>query len=104
MTQAEKQAIIKEFATLEKVQARINSLSVEDLLDSKILNIEPGCNGLVLQPYWGPGLRRPLARGAIIGFSDCIKESNTLEEAQENANRLLKRIGLADTTKYAIMS
>lgn len=61
---------IQEFAAREKVQARINSLSVEDLLDSKILNIEPGCNGLVLQPYWGPGLRRPLARGAIIGFSD----------------------------------
>lgn len=61
---------IKEFADREKVQARINSLSVEDLLDSKILNIEPGSNGLVLQPYWGPGLRRPLARGAIIGFSD----------------------------------
>jgi sugar (pentulose or hexulose) kinase len=32
--------------------------------------IEPGCNGLVLQPYWGPGLRRPLAKGAIVGFSD----------------------------------
>ena len=32
--------------------------------------IEPGCNGLVLQPYWGPGLRRPLAKGAVVGFSD----------------------------------
>jgi len=32
--------------------------------------IEPGSNGLVLQPYWGPGLRRPLAKGAIVGFSD----------------------------------
>lgn len=61
---------IQEFAAREQVQARINSLSVEDLLDSKILNIEPGANGLVLQPYWGPGLSRPRARGAIIGFSD----------------------------------
>ena len=30
----------------EEVQARINSLSVEDLLDSKILNIEPGAYAL----------------------------------------------------------
>ena len=62
---------IQEFATLEKVQARINSLTVEEILDNKILNIDPGCNGLILQPYWGPGLRRPLARGSIVGFSDC---------------------------------
>ena len=53
--------------------------TVEDIVvDGKIIQkfndemakIEPGCNGLVLQPYWGPGLRRPLAKGAIVGFSD----------------------------------
>ena len=38
--------------------------------NEEMAKIEPGCNGLVLQPYWGPGLRRPLAKGAIIGFSD----------------------------------
>ena len=50
----------------------------EMIIDGKLINefnkemekIEPGCNGLVLQPYWGPGLRRPLAKGAIVGFSD----------------------------------
>ena len=32
----------------------------------------PGAAGLVLQPYWSPGVRipGPEARGAIIGFSD----------------------------------
>ena len=53
--------------------------TVEDIvIDGKMIQkfndemskIEPGCNGLVLQPYWGPGLRRPLAKGAIVGFSD----------------------------------
>ncbi len=34
--------------------------------------VEPGCEGLILQPYWGPGLARPLAKGAIVGFSDAI--------------------------------
>lgn len=61
---------IKEFASLEEQEAKLKDLSVESLLDQEILKIEPGCNGLVLQPYWGPGLRRPLARGSIIGFSD----------------------------------
>ena len=53
--------------------------SVEDIVvhpemiqkfNDEMAKIEPGCNGLVLQPYWGPGLRRPLAKGAIVGFSD----------------------------------
>lgn len=39
-------------------------------LNEKMMDINPGSDGLVLQPYWGPGLRRPLAKGAIIGFSD----------------------------------
>ena len=33
-------------------------------------DVPAGCDGLVLQPYWGPGLSRPLAKGAIVGFSD----------------------------------
>ncbi len=32
----------------------------------------PGSDGLILQPYWSPGLRvpGPEAKGAVIGFSD----------------------------------
>ena len=45
-------------------------MAVEELLNSKLWTIPPGSDGLVLQPYWGPGLSRPLAKGAIIGFSD----------------------------------
>lgn len=44
-------------------------LSLEEL-NKKMMEIEPGCNGLVIQPYWGSGLRRPVARGAMIGFSE----------------------------------
>ena len=54
----------------EEKEAEIKDIPVEEILDSKILNIEPGSNGLVLQPYWGPGLKRPNAKGVIIGFSD----------------------------------
>ena len=47
----------------------INPEMIQQFND-EMAKLEPGCNGLVLQPYWGPGLRRPLAKGAIVGFSD----------------------------------
>ena len=44
--------------------------AVEELINQDLDQIPPGSEGLVLQPYWGPGLRRPLAKGAVVGFSD----------------------------------
>lgn len=44
--------------------------------NEKLSSVPPGCDGLVLQPYWGPGLSRPLAKGAIIGFSDSITQEH----------------------------
>lgn len=60
----------KEFASELIDEAKIQSLAVEELLNEQIKNIQPGSDGLVLQPYWGPGLSRPLSNGSIIGFSD----------------------------------
>ena len=60
----------KEFAIYESVEAEIEKMSVEEVLNKKLMDIPPGSNGLIVQPYWGPGLRRPLAKGAIIGFYD----------------------------------
>jgi sugar (pentulose or hexulose) kinase len=44
----------------------------ETLFDELVNSVPPGSQGLVLQPYWSPGLRfpGPEARGAIIGFGD----------------------------------
>ena len=44
--------------------------------DKKLPLVPPGSDGLVLQPYWGPPLSRPLAKGAIIGFSDSITQEH----------------------------
>ncbi len=33
-------------------------------------SVPPGSDGLLLQPYWGSQLDRPLVKGAIVGFSD----------------------------------
>lgn len=45
-------------------------MAVEEVLNERLMEIPPGSQGLVLQPYWGPGLSRPEAKGAIVGFSD----------------------------------
>ena len=60
----------REFAPELVNEAKISAMAVEELLNSKLDTVPPGSDGLVLQPYWGPGLSRPLAKGAIIGFSD----------------------------------
>ncbi len=52
------------------VENTIQKVVVLKEMNEKMLSIAPGSDGLVLQPYWGPGLSRPLAKGAIIGFSD----------------------------------
>ena len=60
----------REFATEAVNEAKIQAMAVEEVLNAKMSTIPPGSDGLVLQPYWGPGLSRPLAKGAIVGFSD----------------------------------
>ena len=60
----------KNFASELINEAKIQEMAVEEILNRDLAKIPPGSDGLVLQPYWGPGLRRPLAKGGIIGFSD----------------------------------
>ena len=60
----------KNFASELIDESKIQEMSVEEMLNKRLGEIPPGSDGLVLQPYWGPGLRRPLAKGGIIGFSD----------------------------------
>lgn len=60
----------KNFASEEVNEAKIQQMATEEILNEKLKLIPPGSDGLVLQPYWGPGLKRPLAKGSIVGFSD----------------------------------
>lgn len=60
----------KEFAMKEVKDAEKLGVIPEVLLDSRLSEIPAGSHGLVLQPYWSPGVRTPEAKGAIIGFSD----------------------------------
>jgi sugar (pentulose or hexulose) kinase len=61
-----------EFGLREMRTAEERGVEPEVLFDELVQAVPPGSEGLVLQPYWSPGLRHPgpEARGAIIGFSD----------------------------------
>jgi sugar (pentulose or hexulose) kinase len=61
---------LDEFGSSEKLEAEVLKLSAEEILNKKIEQIPPGSDGLILQPYWGQGLKRPEVRGAIVGFSE----------------------------------
>jgi sugar (pentulose or hexulose) kinase len=62
----------EEFGHLEKRQAAEMGLTPEQLFDKLVDEITPGSMGLMLQPYWTPGVKTPgpEAKGAIIGFGD----------------------------------
>jgi len=61
-----------EFAHHEQRLADERGVAPETLFDDLVRAVPPGAQGLVLQPYWSPGLKvpGPEARGAIIGFGD----------------------------------
>lgn len=62
----------QQFGLREQRLADERGIQPEVLFDELVRAVPPGSEGLVLQPYWSPGLRfpGPEARGAVIGFSD----------------------------------
>ncbi len=62
----------QQFADREQRIADRRGISAESLFDELLDEVPPGSMGLMLQPYWSPGVREPgpEAKGAIIGFGD----------------------------------
>jgi sugar (pentulose or hexulose) kinase len=62
----------QEFGLRERSMAEESGVEPENLFEDLVKQVPPGSQGLVLQPFWSPGLRYPgpEARGAIIGFND----------------------------------
>src|SRR5208337_2003895 len=56
----------------EIVAALSEGVAPEALFDRLVHESPPASEGLMLQPYWTPGIRTPgpEARGAVIGFTD----------------------------------
>ncbi|MFC3151861.1 FGGY-family carbohydrate kinase [Litoribrevibacter euphylliae] len=62
----------KQFGLREIKVAQERGIEPEQLFDELVNSVPPGSMGLMLQPYWTPGLKNPgpEAKGAIIGFGD----------------------------------
>lgn len=60
----------EQFAQEDIRLAETEGVSAEELLERKAAAVAPGSMGLVLQPFWSPGVRYPgpEAKGAIVGF------------------------------------
>jgi len=62
----------REFGAAEVARAWDLGVDAESLFDELVAATPPGSMGLVLQPYWSPGVRvpGPEAKGAVIGWGD----------------------------------
>ncbi len=62
----------QQFGLQELQRAADLGVEPETLFDELVNAVPPGSMGLMLQPYWSPGMRDPglEAKGAIIGFGD----------------------------------
>jgi sugar (pentulose or hexulose) kinase len=62
----------EQFGHHEQARALEEDVAPEQLFDELVEAVPPGSMGLMLQPYWSPGIKvpGPEAKGAIIGFGD----------------------------------
>ena len=62
----------REFGQPEVTTCEQTGGTPEELFDDLVRQVPPGALGLLLQPYWSPGVKvpGPEAKGAIIGFGD----------------------------------
>ena len=96
-----------EFAHYEQRLAEESGVDPEELFDELVRTVPPGSQGLVLQPYWSPGLKfpGPEARGAIIGFGDVHTRAHLYRAIleglayalREGAERTSRRSGIPIT-------
>ena len=94
----------QEFGLWESQQAAEQGVETETLFDDLVRSVPPGSQGLVLQPYWSPGLRHPgpEARGSIIGFGDVHTRAHIYRSIleglayalREGAERTQRRTGV----------
>lgn len=76
----------QEFASREQQEAIRTGVDPEVLLNACLKTVPPGSEGLILQPYWTPGLKNPDAKGSIIGFNDSHTRAHFYRAIVEGIN------------------
>ncbi|WP_375191283.1 FGGY-family carbohydrate kinase [Marinobacter sp.] len=94
----------REFGLREQKIAEERGIEPEALFDELVRAVPPGSMGLMLQPYWSPGVRQPgpEAKGSIIGFGDVHTRSHIYRAIleglayalREGKERIEKRSGV----------
>jgi sugar (pentulose or hexulose) kinase len=93
----------REFGRLEREAALRSGTSPESIFDELLDSVPPGAMGLLLQPYWSPGLKMPTAKGAVIGFGDVHTRAHLYRSIleglayalREGKERIERRSGVA---------
>ncbi|CAM5183853.1 FGGY-family carbohydrate kinase [Alishewanella longhuensis] len=94
----------EQFGLQEQQEAALLGIAPEQLFDELLKAVPPGSMGLMLQPYWSPGIRQPgpEAKGAMIGFGDVHQRAHVYRALieglayalQEGRQRLERRNGV----------
>ncbi len=97
----------EQFGHPEQFQAQEQGVVTEDLFDDLVNSVPPGSMGLMLQPYWSPGIKvpSPEAKGAVIGFGDVHTRAHLYRAIleglayalREGKEKIEKRSGVAIT-------
>jgi sugar (pentulose or hexulose) kinase len=98
----------EQFGQHEKSLAAIQGVAPEELFDDLVNAVPPGSMGLMLQPYWTPGIKvpGPEAKGAVIGFGDVHTRAHLYRAIleglayalREGKERIEKRSGVPITS------
>jgi sugar (pentulose or hexulose) kinase len=94
----------REFGQNEQRLAEEAGVETEELFDNLVESVAPGSFGLMLQPFWSPGLKipGPEAKGAVIGFGDIHTRAHLYRSIleglayalREGAERTARRTGV----------
>jgi len=97
----------QEFGLHELQIAKQRDVEPEFLFDELVDQVPSGSRGLVLQPYWSPGVKvpGPEAKGAVIGFGDVHTRAHVYRAIieglayalREGAERMVRRSGVPIT-------
>lgn len=98
---------LREFGHNEQRLAKERGIVPEELFDDLVNSVPAGSMGLMVQPYWAPGLKSPGpdAKGAMIGFGGVHTRAHVYRAIleglayalREGADRTSKRSGVPIT-------
>ncbi|MFI4940963.1 MAG: FGGY-family carbohydrate kinase, partial [Burkholderiales bacterium] len=98
----------EQFGHHEQALGAAQGVAAETLFDDLVNKVPPGSMGLMLQPYWTPGIKMPgpEAKGAIIGFGDVHTRAHMYRAIleglayalREGKERIEKRSGVPITS------